>query len=327
VHAEQVEAGHAPPNAHVASFFSGGVDSFYNALKHVREIDDLVFIHGFDVPLWDTALRGLVSSRLHEAAGELGKPLLEVETNLRTVLDPYTHWNLQSHGAALGCVALALAPQLRRVYIGATHSYFGLRFHGSHPMLDPLWGHETMEVVHDGCEYERWPKAERIIANETVLRYLRVCWTNPRTTYNCGRCSNCVMMMVFLRATGMAEKCLTFPPLDLAQIASVEIATSSVRNYFDDLLLVAEENGLDPALCDALRQRVKRAEDEGIGAYQASPELRRSQAEAAALKLDIKRVGAELKRIKESRSWRLTAPLRSASSLARRIVVTTPKKR
>src|SRR5688572_26810792 len=39
------------PSVGVSVFFSGGVDSFYSLMKHRDEIDNIILIHGFDIPL------------------------------------------------------------------------------------------------------------------------------------------------------------------------------------------------------------------------------------------------------------------------------------
>jgi hypothetical protein len=311
----------APSDAgrRVGSFFSGGIDSFYNALKHRDEIDDLVFIHGFDVALENTSLRSLVSGKLRQAAAELGKSLLEVETNLRIMLDPYASWNYHAHGAALGCVALAIAPRFRRIYIGSTHSYTNLSMHGSHPLLDPLWGHEGMEIVHDGAEYARWPKARQIAGNETVQRYLRVCYQHAQTAYNCGSCHGCVRAMILLRVTGVADRARTFPPLDLAQIADFPVPHGYRRQDLESLLAIGEETMMDPAVNEALRRRLKQAADEGIGPDRLLPELSQAQSKVEDLEADVRRLRADLDAIKSSRSWRWTALLRTATAAARRL--------
>lgn len=53
------------------ALFSGGVDSFFTVLKHYDSIDALLFVHGFDVPLENLALRRRISSCLQRAADEL----------------------------------------------------------------------------------------------------------------------------------------------------------------------------------------------------------------------------------------------------------------
>jgi hypothetical protein len=75
---------------------------------------------------------------------------------------------------------------------------------------------------------------------------------------------------------------------------------------------------LDTPLAEALRQRIERARREGLAEDHTPPELRQLRAEAKSLKKDLKRTQGELMRLKASRSWRLTAPLRAASGLMRR---------
>jgi hypothetical protein len=325
IHTEGRDDSAATKKRRVGSFYSGGIDSSYNALKNATEIDDLIFVHGFDVPLADTGLRQLISGRLREAAAELGRPLVEVETNLRELLDPHTDWMLHSHGAALGAVGLAIAPQFRKIFIASSHNYATIRPHGSHIVLDPLWGHQNLEFFHDGCEHSRWHKAERIIENPTVQRYLRVCWAKNRTEYNCGRCPSCVMVMAFLRITGMADRCAAFPPLDLEQIRTATIETTGDRGFYDRLVDLIEERsqrglGRDQELLAALQERLKRAEDEGHPFLVMTPELRRVQAELAGLKVDNRRLKAQLRQMQESRYWRMGAPLRAAGKLVRRLL-------
>lgn len=62
---EQIEDGvSAPAGAGVGSFFSGGVDSSYTALKHGAELTDLTLVRGFDMPLSDQPLWDVVAPRL-----------------------------------------------------------------------------------------------------------------------------------------------------------------------------------------------------------------------------------------------------------------------
>lgn len=75
----------------VAAFFSGGVDSFYAALTRREEISDLIFLHGFDISLDQADARRRVSTAVREVAAELGKNLIEVETDYRAHLDPSRH--------------------------------------------------------------------------------------------------------------------------------------------------------------------------------------------------------------------------------------------
>src|SRR6266487_5929848 len=177
----QSEVKHAPEIRNgrgVACFFSGGVDSFYTYFKHRDEITHLIFVHGFDFLLQDEVLRTTVVTAIRKAAAELGKPLVEVETNFRACTDYYADWGYY-FGGALASVVLLLAPQFKKVYIPSSHSYSHLQPWGSHPLLDPLWSTDEIEIVHDGCESPRANKVAYIAQSDIALRCLRVCWENP----------------------------------------------------------------------------------------------------------------------------------------------------
>jgi len=245
----------APRGRGVACFFSGGVDSFYMLLKHLDEIDTLIFIHGFDIPLENTSLRARVSAAMGEVARTFAKPLIEVETNLKELLIRHAPWEY-AHGALLAGVALLLSPQFARIYIAASDAY-GMAVKlpwGSHPLLDPLWSTEHTTIVHDGCEVMRIGKVARLAASDIALRWLRVCWENPNDEYNCGCCGKCLRTMASLRIVGALDRCKTFDrPLDLAALARTRLFHN--QSYLLPYLEAAERAG-DPKLLRALRDNL-----------------------------------------------------------------------
>src|SRR3990172_1207701 len=127
----------------VGAFFSGGVDSFYTLLKHEDEITKIILIHGFN-QYYSDALRLKVTKHIRGVAKELGKPLIEVETNVRQLSDQYADYTDHYVGSMLASVGLLLAPQFRKIYIPATNSYEYLLPECTHPLLDPLWGTERL---------------------------------------------------------------------------------------------------------------------------------------------------------------------------------------
>jgi len=55
----------------VGCFFSGGADSFHTYLKNKKNLDHLIFVHGFDITIQDISLYSLqpalhIKCRLHE---------------------------------------------------------------------------------------------------------------------------------------------------------------------------------------------------------------------------------------------------------------------
>ena len=92
------------PRPNIASFFSGGVDSTYTALQHRTELNQLVFVHGFDTRADQRALRAQISERLGAAADTLGIPFVEISTNLRDLSDRVVGW-YDYHSPALAGIA------------------------------------------------------------------------------------------------------------------------------------------------------------------------------------------------------------------------------
>jgi len=70
-------------------------------------------------------------------ASDFGVGVVQVQTNFRTALRPFTNWNL-GHGVALATISELLAPTFDRIYIPSTGSYAQLSPWGTHPLLDPL---------------------------------------------------------------------------------------------------------------------------------------------------------------------------------------------
>lgn len=248
----------------VASFFTGGVDSFYTALKHRNEIDALIFVHGFDIAIEDRDIQMEVSRSLRQAAEELGKPLIEVRTNLRSFLKPHIPWEF-AYGAGLASVALFLAPFFRKIYIASSFSYGELIPCGSHPLLDPLWSSEDMELVHDGSETTRGCKNLAIATSETALRHLRVCPLNRGAAMNCGRCGKCLRAMIWLHLAGVLERCPTFAqPLDPDAIARTDLPDAAGRIRIHEVLKALETRSDDRPLVEALHVVLRRADDQII---------------------------------------------------------------
>jgi hypothetical protein len=196
------------PRPNVSSFFSGGVDSSYTALKHRSELTQLVFVHGFDTHQDQEALRAEISRRLGGAADTLGIPLVEISTNLRDVTDRYFGWAFY-HGAALAGISHMLDSRIS--IVPATHTYADVFEWGSHPLLDPLWSSGSVHVEHDGANVSRTEKIRTIVRDRDALGWLRVCYRNPDQAYNCGRCEKCVRTMLSLHALGALEQAPTFP--------------------------------------------------------------------------------------------------------------------
>lgn len=233
----------------VSLFFSGGVDSFYSLIQHRDEIENLILIHGFDVPLADTRTFELTESHAREAASHFGKRLIVVRTNLHYEQPSVPGgWGMY-WGAALAAVAYALAPNHEKIYIASSFAYADLHPDGSHPLLDPLWSTESLQVVHDSSD-TRMNKLRVIIQYPEALSRLRVCWEN-HGNYNCGVCEKCIRTMLALRALGV-DRCAAFPDtLTPKLVRRKDLGDGSVLFWREFL-----DAGLPPDLNAAVRSAI-----------------------------------------------------------------------
>lgn len=164
-----------------ASFFSGGVDSFYTYLKHKTDlvqadrVDSFVLVNGFDieprnVPLWDSTLKNISAIAAAEKI-----ELVVVQTNIQALTDPILSWDY-IHGGCLAAVGLFLRGAFRLVYIPSSFSLEEQVPWGSCLALDGHWSTENTTFVHDGIEATRIDKVIWQIAESPLaLEHLRVC--------------------------------------------------------------------------------------------------------------------------------------------------------
>ena len=243
----------------VGCFFTCGVDSFYTLIKHREEITDLIFVHGYDIPLHKHELRTKTSAAIRKVAQAFGKNVIELETNLEPFVSRYSGWVHYNIGPALAAAGHTLAPEISRIFIPASDTYDHLLPEGSHPLLDPLWSSDHLEFVHDGCEATRVKKVRMIAEHEIPMAHLRVCWVNPDEAYNCGRCEKCTRTMINLHVAGALQRCQTFDrPLTVRQVLRMNRKDFTAFFYAENLAALEQANRPeDEALRDALAKFLK----------------------------------------------------------------------
>lgn len=237
-------------------FFTGGVDSFHSALR--MPAADLVFVHGLDIGLEDRALRGLVAERLRWSAAQLGRTLIEIETNLRQFMNRYLPWYL-AFGAALAACGYLMSRRFGRVgisttYGGADQELAGRALaDGGHPSLVRHFSSGAVAFSGVGAESSRVDKLAELADSPTVQTALRVCWENPRGAYNCGNCEKCLRTMAALAALGKLESFTCFEqPLDYRRLRRAVPVHPSAEVFVRENLETARENQADPALIATL---------------------------------------------------------------------------
>jgi hypothetical protein len=240
-----------------ASFFSGGVDSFYTFLKHKKDRKDpvthLLLVNGYDIDprnknLWTATLQNIQKVANAEKAS-----LIEVESNLRSLVDPIFPWDY-THGGCLAAVGLCLRKGLKQVYVPSSCTVAQQIPWGTHLELDNYWSTETLSFIHDGTEASRIDKiAWQIAKSPIALKSLRVCYMNEKDAFNCGVCEKCLRTMINLYVVGALHKAETFPrTLDPKKIATMQVNTHIQQLHKENLAALIACNA-PAAMQDAQR--------------------------------------------------------------------------
>lgn len=257
----------AAPQKTTATFFSGGVDSFYSLLKHHeqgaaagRPLSHLVFMRGVETPIEKT--KGVEDSEewVRRVAAELEVKAIFGITNVRTHV--MSNWEKYDHGSALASIGLCLSPVIGHMCIPSAFSYAYQVPHGSTALVDEMFSSDRMFIFHDGSEVTRAEKVESIIRwnKDLGLRYLRVCLGNSGGAYNCGRCRKCVRTAIPLRALGVLSEAQTFMDKDDTHWEAF-IAKDHMELLRENYAFVRRQ-GTDPALTKMLGQALRKQQFE-----------------------------------------------------------------
>lgn len=245
----------------VASFFSGGVDSFFTWYKGMEQISDVVFIHGFDMSIKALERRAIVSEKISEAAAEMGVGLVEVETNLTTIVREYGDWLRHGHGLGMIAVSRVLGHDISEIRIPGSYSIDQQRPWGSWLATDQLFSDQRLKVVHDACVATRADKVESLSRCDTALKYLRVCSEKKAgNVYNCCRCEKCLRTMVSLYAFGSLEKAASFPlSLETRLVSGVLLPRVGLRIFPEENIALLKSRRADSSeLVRALEKQMRR---------------------------------------------------------------------
>jgi len=249
-----------------AAFFSGGVDSWFTILRHAPElepaaigrVDDLITVHGFDIPFDSIDEFGKLRDTLALSAHDLGRELIVVRTNLRKNGSLWAKaWGWLTHAAGLATVAMVLEKRYRKVMIGSAYSYGNLIPWGSHPMTDALFSTQTLLVKHDGASYNRVEKTQLLARHQVALRHLHVCWKEGLAS-NCGKCAKCLRTMTTLQLLGALDTTSPFPVKFCPEtLASVYFENSVEDDFIEEVRDLAVAKGdveIQAAISSALRR-------------------------------------------------------------------------
>ena len=244
-------------------FFTGGVDSMYS-LRHARrhvdhDVDTLLFVEGFDVPLDAPALAASVRRRLMAVSDAAARQLVTVRTNLRQLTDQVLSWEMM-HGAALAAVGHLLSHTVQRWIVSSADAYLSNEAYGTAAELDPLWSRPGLQFLTVGLGLDRISKLGALAGDHLAQDYLTICWQRRGTAENCGRCAKCVRTALQLQVLDALPRFKTLPTtITPAHIAAI-LAEPVHRTFiWEDLAKRLASRPDGRPLADAVGQLLARS--------------------------------------------------------------------
>jgi hypothetical protein len=244
----------------VAACFSGGVDSFYTALRPRQEpITTLITLREFasDAQLvrFD---RDQALDVVSKAAAALVDRHIVIESNVFSFCGRYSETSKRVFGrafggAVLGACVLGLGSLIKRCYVASGFTPGQeLVPTGHHPHLDCLWSTEVMETVHDGL-VDRDEKIALLSCHEVALEALFVCPQLRSSPGNCRRCDKCIEATFLLTRHGALDRCPTLGPLT-PEIMRRTIIRPFRLPAFERFPEMTDDEAMKRAITSALRR-------------------------------------------------------------------------
>jgi hypothetical protein len=244
--------------------FSGGVDGSFTFWRHhrrlagrrSRSIQCAVLVHGFEIPLEQSAAFEVAFSQASDTLRSVEKPLARLTTNWRTVCS--RNWQMD-YGAGLTACLRNWEGSVGSALIGSGEDYAHLLIPwGSNPIIFPMLSTPSFEVVYDGAGFTRTEKVAALSNWPEALRNLRVCW-RVKTGKNCGTCEKCVRTKLNFLAAGLTlPETLTKPP-DPRQIRQLDARNGVQLAFLDEILTFAKQREAQEYWIDPLKVAIKRS--------------------------------------------------------------------
>lgn len=240
--------------------FSGGVDSFFTALRHsgceasCYSAKAALLVHGFDIAVDQTDQYNELTARITPFAQELGLSIIGMETNSKAVSGQ--SWEDSFSAQLAGCLH-QFGDSYGNGLIGSSEPYDALYVPwGSSPTTDYLLSGGNFQVVHDGAGFSRTQKVARVVKNAAATRCVKVCWEGPDGSKNCGECEKCIRTRLNFAAVGVLNPECFDQPFDKNLINKIWPPSQVHYNEFISIADYMDEKGVTPDLSRLLRARL-----------------------------------------------------------------------
>ncbi|GLW70770.1 hypothetical protein Kpho02_30690 [Kitasatospora phosalacinea] len=252
--------------------FSGGVDSAYTTIRHVKkaagrgsyELTGAVMVHGFDIPLEEVEAYDTLYTRSIPLLQGVGVELLPVTTNFRKLWHSDLRYWEDAFATGMASVLTLFSGRFEHGIVASSEPYGSLVLPwGSNPMTDWMMSGGRMRIHHDAAGVERSDKVAALAKLwPNGADNLRVCWQGEHKDRNCCRCEKCIRTILNFKVSGSPLPA-SFP-LDVTpdQIMSLRGLSEAHVNPLRQILVTARRRGLTDEWVTALADCITANEDE-----------------------------------------------------------------
>jgi len=246
--------------------FSGGVDSMFSVWRNSQgknsyrsqNIKLCTLVHGFDIPLQDTAAFSNVSKSAITTLNDIGIKIVPIKTNYREIT--CANWE-HAHATALVATLANFKSVSGTCVVGSSYPYNYLHIPwGSTPIADHLLSSDAFIVIHDGASHTRTEKVNVISEWKVGIKNLRVCWQGDLKDRNCGKCEKCVRTKLnFLASGNPIPSCFDKDAATGIDFKSIVIKHDGVRGAWKDIIDYANRHGVKEAWMEEANKVIKRS--------------------------------------------------------------------
>ena len=236
--------------------FSGGTDSAFSILRHIRgdagrrnrRLGAAAVMNGFDVWHSQRSANHIFEGILREAHAQLaplGIPVIPMDSNFH---DLPVHWE-HAFGTHLASGLMLMGREFHGALIPNNQRFHAPpQVYGSTPLTDRYLGSVQFPFLDDGGEVTRFEKIRYLTQQPKILDHLRVCFPTDGRHENCCACEKCIRTMLSFHIAGVPIPEKSFPhALTPGRIAGMKFHTHMSWHLWNDVLLRARQEGMAAA--------------------------------------------------------------------------------
>lgn len=311
-HIVQIQNNHALP---AVMAFSGGVDASFSLVGHKqklfghlsRNIALGVLVIGWDISRDDEKSINLAFGKARDSLNEFGADCITIATNWRDDFCP--DW-LMGHNIGIASVLQTLSDCYACGVFSSDMTYLqelAIGPYGMHLGVNRLLGSTRFPLVISGGMHSRFERVGVLSNHPSLLKNLRVCYQDDAGGGNCGVCGKCVRTQLELIAYGVDPSPFFSEPVTHDSIHKTAVKSVVGFTFLDEIQKRFPKNhAFYPSICDAtLREKTRLYPANDYPAL-----LNRDE-------ISINELSGKIRELENSRSWKITKPIRVLSRLLR----------